>query len=303
MLTGLKLQQAFRKESHGARGEVALFRAFIRAFSALGAEALAREYHGNRYQVTFQQARGAGRSTPRCELCDVLIVHYPMGNPSAARITFNQAKVTSKPFGCHGNAQLSKPYSFQANLEQWDLLANRPLIAPATRTFKPPSDLLSSALLPSVGTFGVFYPVGHGFDFAYFVADGLTALNNAAGRSGTLQWGNPLYQLRTVSGHTEITGTCCIQMFGHALQMGYVGTPVTQLLSSSSRPSVLRAWLARVLIALRREHQASELPNELLEGLELIRAIEGGDDLVSGDEPAPVRAVVLVRTDGNHQYE
>ncbi len=282
---------------------MALFRAFIRAFSSLGSEALAKEYHGNRYQVTFNQARGAGRSTPRCELCDVLIVNYPMGNPSAARITFNQAKVASKPFGCHGTARLSKPYTFPANLEQWDLLSNRPLIGPATRTFNPPSDLLSGAILPSVGTFGVFYPVGQEFDFAYFVADGLTALNNLGGRSGTLQWVNPLHQIRTVSGHTEITGTCCIHMFGDALQMGYVGTPVTQLLNSSNRPSALRAWLASVLVALRREHQDSELPNELLQGLDLAGATEDGNALLGGEGPAPVRAVVLVRTDGNHQNE
>lgn len=301
MNTGFKLQHGFYHQSLGAQGELALFRALIRAFGTLGDGALAKEYHGNRYQVTFKQARGAGRLTPRCELCDVLIIHYPMGNPSAARITFNQVKVASKPFSCHENTQFNKPFSFRANLEQWDLLSNRPHIGPATRTFNPPPDLLAGALLPSVGTFGVFYPVSHGFDFAYFVANGLTALNNLAGRSGTLQWANPLHQLRTVSGHREITATCCIRTFGDALDMGYVGTPVTQLLNSSTRPSALRAWLTRILVTLRRENQDSELPNELMEGLDLAQTTEGRAALVGEEGPAPGKAVVVVRTDTRHQ--
>lgn len=294
MITGLKLQNAFQKQSLGARGEVALFRAFINAFNALGTEALAKEYHGTRYQVTFHQARGAGRPTPRCELCDVLIIHYPIGNPSAARITFNQAKVSSKPFGCYVNARLSKPYSFRANLEQWDLLSNRPIISPATRTFQPPSELLSSAILPSVGTFGVFYPVGSRFDFAYFVADRLSAVNNGYGKSGTLQWMNPLCQFRKVAGHTEVTGTCCLRVFGEALEQGYVGTPISQLLTNSTNPFELRAWLARILVALRQEFRDSQLPEDLLRGLDL-KSVDDDRTSLSVGGPEPIRAVVLVR--------
>ncbi|QDW67903.1 hypothetical protein FPZ22_08130 [Luteimonas granuli] len=283
----------------GARGEVALFRAFIKSFNALGPEALAKEYHGNRYQVTFQQARGAGRSTPRCELCDVLIIHYPAGNPSAARLTFNQAKAASKPLGCLGLASLHQPYSFGANLEQWDLLSNRPLVRPATKTFQPPSDLLSGALLPSVGSFGVFYPASAGFEFAYFVADRLNPLRNGPSRSGTLQWTHPLHQLRKVAGYTEVLGTCCIRKFGEALELGHVGTPVLHLLSRSAE---LRAWLAGALVALGREHRESQLPQELLTGLELGRSVEDGTSR-RGEEPAPVRAVILVRTESSRHGE
>lgn len=296
MITGRKLQSAFHTQAIGARGELALFRAFIRAFNALGTEALAKEYHGNLFQVTFQQARGAGRSTPRCELCDVLIIQYPADDPSAARLTFNQAKVASKPFGCHRRPRSIKPYSFRASLEQWDLLSNRPLISPATRTFQPPSDLLSSAVLPSVGTFGVFYPAKRGFDFAYFVADRLRVLNNGSGRSGTLRWTNPLPQLREIAGYKEVTGTCCIRKFGEALDLGYVGTPVRELLKNSTGPSELRDWLSGVLVALSRENRDSQLPGELLRGLELERSAEEGNTLLNGEGPALVRAVILVRT-------
>lgn len=299
MNTGFKLQRTFQTQSVGARGELALFRAFIRTFNMLGTEALAKEYHGNRHQVTFQQARGAGRSTPRCELCDFFIIYYPAGAPSAARLTFNQAKASSKSFGCNGMANAIKPYGFRANLEQWDLLSNRPSIYPATRTFQPPSDLLSGAILPSVGTFGVFYPVGFGFEFAYFVAERLSVLNNGSRRSGTLQWKTPLHQLRQVAGYTEVTGTCCIQKFGEALELGHIGTPARQLLNNSTRSSVMRAWLTSVLVALSREHPDSELPEDLLRGLELERSDSEGFTPLEEKGSALVRAVILLRTEGS----
>ncbi|EJM81314.1 hypothetical protein PMI34_05219 [Pseudomonas sp. GM74] len=290
-MVGSLLRDSFRTESVGARGEIALFRAFIRAFNALGPNAVAEEYHGNRYQVTFSAARGAGRTVPRCELCDVMIIHYPAGNPNAARVTFNQAKVTTNELICGSRA--SVPYNFRANLEQWDLLSNRPSISAATATTHLPYDLLSSALLPSVGTFGVFYPQGSGFDFAYFVADGLWPLKNSENRTGTLQWGTPLQVVRKIGHYKEATATCCMYTFGEALSMGLIGTPLHQALYGSSGTPALRNWLASVLVSLREKHADSELPNELLEGLELMRDVE---EPSRGGEPSTPRAVVLIRT-------
>lgn len=57
-------------------------------------------------------------------ICDVLIISYPKGSPEKARITWNQAKVTSKNLPHRDLNQ-----RFKANLEQWDLLANRPLVS------------------------------------------------------------------------------------------------------------------------------------------------------------------------------
>lgn len=67
MMTGSRLRGAFKRESIGQRGEIKLFQAFIRAFNALGSDVLAKEYHGSKFQVTFQQQRGKGRNNPRCE--------------------------------------------------------------------------------------------------------------------------------------------------------------------------------------------------------------------------------------------
>ena len=296
MTTGMKLKRAFLNESKGKSGEIALFQAFIRSFNALGSNALAKEYHGSRYQVTFNEGRGAGRLTPRCELCDVMIVHYPSSNASAARITFNQAKVTTNAIGCRRTSIAVGPDSFRANLEQWDLLSNRPSINPATKKFNPPKGLLSGAILPSVGTFGVFYPSGASFDFAYFVASELRPLTNGHSRSGTLQWATPLNMTRSISGHEEVTGTCCLLTFGDALEQSQIGTPITPLLYGAAGSAQMRGWLTRVLLSLRREHPESQLPNELIKGLEIGSIAEGRNLIIHAGEPSPPRAVILIRT-------
>lgn len=289
-MIGIALQNAFRKESLAARGEIALFRAFIRAFNALGSNALAQEYHGNRYQVKFGATRGAGRPVPRCELCDVMIIHYPVGNPSAARVTFNQAKVSSNSLKCA--PMVLAPYKFRANLEQWDLLSNRPSISATSAKIHLPDDLLSSALLPSVGTFGVFYPKGQGFDFAYFVANGLSPLKNGYKPSGTLQWKTRLGQVRKIGHYKEITATCCMETFGRSLELGLIGTPLQQILYGPTGATEMRTWLGSVLSSLREIHPDSDLPNELLEGFELPR-----EESFWKVERSTPRAVVLVRTE------
>ncbi|WP_447797006.1 hypothetical protein [Pseudomonas moraviensis] len=294
-MTGRKLQRAFARESKGARGEIQLFRAFIRAFRALGPDALALEYHGSRYQVTFRQGRGAGRPFPRCELCDVLIVHYQEGSPSAARMTFNQAKVTTNSLGCSAPLKAPGHQSFKANMEQWDLLSNCPPIHPATKTFHPPGDLLSSAVLPSVGTFGVFYPVHNRYDFAYFVASELSPIAVSPSRQGTLQWKHALNAIRTIAGHEEITGTCCLHTFGRALEKNLIGTPIRPLLTGSTGIP-MRGWLAKVLVSLRDAYSDSDLPHELLMGLELGIDAEGQNPMRYTGDAAPPKAVVLIRT-------
>lgn len=295
-MTGSKLQNAFRKKAVGKRGEIALFQAFIEAFNSLGQNALAQEYHGNKYQVVFDAKRGNGRATPRCELCDVMIIQYPTGNASAARVTFNQAKVTKNDLGCSRSPSAAGFESFQANLEQWDLLSNRPPVRNATTSFYPPINLLSDAILPSVGTFGVFYPSGSSFDFAYYVARGLTPLTNHYNRSGTLQWVTRSHSVFKKDGFEEITGTCCLETFGDALERGQVGTPVWPLLHGKNG-SQMQGWLREVLILLAQENPDSSLPEDLLNGLEL-RNFETELDLVTRDTaPTLPRAVILVKTD------
>ena len=296
MSTGSIFRKGFQANAKGVKGEVALFRAFIKAFNVLGKESISKEFHGNKYQVTFNNGRGVGRPNPRCELCDVAIIQYQEGQASSARITFNQAKVTSKYFGCGVTSSSAALYKFSADLEQWDLLSNRPYLSQAVSTFLPPKKLLSGAVLPSVGSFGVFYPVGGTFEYAYFVADGLYPITNNAGKSGVLRLKTPLFKIRTISGFDEISGTCCLETFGDALDAGLIGTPISRLISTSAAQSrELRGWFSGLIKGLQQDYPDSELPSELLAGLELNQVSEEIGDDYSGDNRR-LKAVVVVRT-------
>lgn len=265
----INLEQQFFKESSNKKGEIALFRAFIRVLNNIGPNSLAHEYHGNRYQVTFNALRGAGRSVPRCELCDVMIIYYPEGNPDLARFTFNQAKVTKKPLNYLPTTTL--PYNFQANLEQWDLLSNRPIITSVTKKNQFPPDLLASAILPSIGTFGIFYPTNTGFDFAYFVANELSPLNNNSSAAGTLQWKSKLNQVRNINNYNEVTSACCMFSFGLFIEHGLIGTPIQPTLYGTSGSAEMQSWIKGILSSLNGLYPDSELPTELLMGLDLGR--------------------------------
>jgi len=295
-MLGSILQSRFASGAVGKTTEIQLFRELINVFNSLGADSLAHEYHGNKHQVIFNAMRGAGRPTPRCELCDVMIIQYSADNASAARVTFNQAKVTKNALGCSSAAKAVGPDSFSANLEQWDLLANRPTIGTATASFDPPSDLLSAAILPSVGTFGVFYPSGSTFDFAYYIARDLVPLNNNPGRSGTLQWPSSSTIITHPMGYQEITGTCCLLTFGDALEDGLVGTPVWPLLYGAKGSRQMRSWLKEELLKLRRIYPESSLPDELISGLELEGLVDEADFMTRGAPPSSPRAVILVKT-------
>lgn len=172
------------------------------------------------------------------------------------------------------------------------MLSNRPSISATTAKINLPADLLSNALLPSVGTFGVFYPKGHGFDFAYFIANELSPLKNNYKPSGTLQWKTQLGQVRKIGHYDEITATCCMYTFGLSLELGLIGTPLQQVLYGSTETTEMRLWLGSILSSLQEMHPDSDLPNELAEGFELTL-----EEPYRKFELSTPRAVVLVRTE------
>lgn len=299
MTLGAALQAEFAVLAASKRREVDLFRSFIDAFNSMGIEAISTEYHGSKYQVTFPQSRGAGRPVPRCELCDVVIIQYPTNAAQKARITFNQMKVTNKTFShCARNRKSAFSYSFAANLEQWDLLAHRPLIKSAVSTFNPASDLLSNATLPSVGSFGVFYPRAGTYDFAYFIAEELNPLTNNKSRSGTLRMTKKMIERRHSSGYYEVTGSCCFFKFGDALERGLVGSPLQLMLNPAAGDGgEMKAWLSTLLSELRATNPDSNIPQELASGLEL-EIDEGLADRGHVSNTASIRAVIAIRTNG-----
>ncbi len=293
---GHQLESSFSAASSGIRGEIDLFRALIKALVGLQGAAVAEEYHGAKSHVVFSAKRGAGRRYPRCELADLLLLTFRRGrgNAASARMTWMQAKVSSSPLSlCHVKSVPNQSrIAFGANLEQWDLLAHRPGIRGATSRFQPPTDLLSAAVLPSIGSFGVFYQQGSKFNMAYFVGDYLVPLNNHASRSGTLIFKHSS-SIRKIGCFREATVTCCLYYFGMAIESGMVGSPVLSLLSTGRGPArtARRAWVRSLLRGLAEDRPESELVRELtgLLGLDLGDA---GESPVP--TPIPARFVVLL---------
>lgn len=288
---GAQLQSAFRTRAVHVRGEVALFRALIEAATSIQGPVVAKEYHGTQSHVLFSPQWSGARAHPRCELADLLLLSYRSGAARSVRMTWLQAKVTSNDLSCA--SPMACP-SFHGNTEQWDLLAHRPVIRGATSSFQPPGDLLSAAILPSVGSFGAFYPSAGAHDLAYYVADLLCPTRTGA-RYANLAY-VPTGAIRTVGGYQERTTACCLEELGEAIAAQLVGSPV---LSWSFGPAheARRAWLGRLLSSWMRNPDPghAQVARELRQVLEF----PAGDEPieVSTEPPLPARTALIVRVD------
>lgn len=135
------------------------------------------EYHGNRSQVTFNGDGTWAKTNQRCELADLMIVTFRETAPVSIRLTFLQAKSERKH---HSNVCGSKCL-FNAKTHQWYLLSERPEIKGCCKDFRPPENLLSDAISPSVGSFGFFYKNNNNSDYEvyYSSADNLFPINES----------------------------------------------------------------------------------------------------------------------------
>jgi hypothetical protein len=146
----------------------------------------AEEYHGGAHQVRFSGSAPYLRSDPRCELSDLLIVVY---SPRSRRVRLTYLQAKSERLTISSVCG----HRFSANLEQWFLLSTRPSIN-GVGSFAPPADLLSGALLPSVGTFAFFFKdlAGH-FEIYYASASFLAPAGTYGQRYGTLAANGPCH--------------------------------------------------------------------------------------------------------------
>lgn len=250
---------SFRTLTRGfSHKEIPLFRAMRSALIGLSGQFQIEEYHGTSHQVKFTGNGSYARTQARCELSDLMIVTY-----SAifhhVRLTYLQAK--SERATLH--SACGRPFS--ANLEQWFLLSTRPSIEGAG-AFNPPPDLLSNALLPSVGSFAFFYKDGTGdFQTYYAAANHMSPPATYSQKYGKLKAVGPCMVVNN-AGHAE-----CLAAFGNAsfaksLYRLEIGTPV-----HGANPQSLstRNWLAANLRAqiqnAREIDRPSVLAQELLE--------------------------------------
>lgn len=140
--------------------EIQQFRALMRSFSSLKNNFKVEEFHGMKHQVIFNGEGSWGRSPARCEISDLLIVSYRKYPTFQARATLLQAKKSNDKHSnlCSTSSNLIPSIDFKANLEQWDLLSRRPNVLPY-KPFDCRPDILSGAILPSIGSLGVFHKI------------------------------------------------------------------------------------------------------------------------------------------------
>lgn len=159
------------------------------------------------------------------ELSDLWIITYSP-KLKKARMTFLQAKFEKKI------KSSNKPFNFQGDYFQYDLLSKRPQIINSNK-FNFPNNILSSAISDSVGSFGVFYfNQNKILDFAFAVASDITIHTKPAVSCRTKQ--RQLYfqrncNLRNVKkSGLELRSTLSADCFECALLDLLIGTPIEQ---------------------------------------------------------------------------
>lgn len=216
--------------------ETDLFEALALAFAAHPNVVADPSFHGSKHQVTFSGTTkwAWSRTTTRCELADLLIISF-RSSPPSARMCFVQAKREPRPMN-------NRPV-FGANLLQWDLLARRPLIKPHG-SFNAPPDLLSSAILPSVGSFLFFFPVAkYLYEGLYCVASDLAPVGQGAQRMGQLKLPSGPF-VRRINRSPELIVAPSIACFAAGLFSLLIGTPI---LANDQYGQEVRTWLKSLL--------------------------------------------------------
>lgn len=260
---GKALAKAWKQESSAVPyREPLLFRAFRAAILSLSNQFLIEEFHGNKHQVAFVGRGSWCRKLPRCEISDLLILTFRERPSISVRMTFLQIKRAGNLQSlCHEYPNFRTPRIFSANLEQWDLLSRRPSIL-GIPPFDPPAHLLRGALLPSVGSYGVFHKVDKkAVGFLYSSAHMLRPVGKPNSKHWRLMTRACNHQIRRIlSGYTETVMTCCLAYFGAHLFDGTIGTPIDLVNVTSTADRLwrmeTRTWLANVLSSLIRTTDA-----------------------------------------------
>ena len=255
-----ELADRFEHHAHGVGpGELPQFRALMRALREVNQGVRVAEFHGSGHQVFQPVVTPWVRSSGRCELSDLCIIWFRTRRKREGRITFLQAKRSHRAHSvfswfstvrdhalpwpsrlvcdhlihvlqrsiAHGEVLCLPDHPFEQEFEadstQWHLLNRRPRVV-GHGGFAPPPDLLSGAILPSVGSYGVFHEWRGDRTFFYASADLLAS--NALGSAGHCRLSMSSEQpFRQLGGYNEQTWACCPCMFGLGLYSGIIGSP------------------------------------------------------------------------------
>lgn len=158
--------------SFSTHNEVSLFRELAGAIQANSKSVFIDETHGpKKCNVYFTNCLGA---KDRCEISDLLIVTF-ISKDRPLRATFCQAKKEPKSEWASSKSKV-RQLDFNAQFNQWDLLARRPRISGAEK-FSPPENLLSGAASSSIGSFGTFYERNGTIEVFHSVAEFVSCRN------------------------------------------------------------------------------------------------------------------------------
>lgn len=289
----------------GITGEIAYFRALQNAFTGISKNYQIEEYHGSSHQIVFNgSAHRWARRTARCELSDLMILAFRKNPSPSIRLSFIQAKF-DKASHAHLGARMPKQISLNANLEQWDLLSRRPRLSPANRSFTPMPDLLSGALLPSVGSF-IFLRAPHTSvipSLTYESADAISITGSPTSKHAKVTT-NLTTNFRNVGPFLEMSSTASCRRFGAALHLHLVGTPIHQEpvgTNGNQNPdsiyrSNVRSWLLGVFEQYLLSNNNRPVLNELIYLLRRTAEPPRDKDIV---EYNPPKNLILLKTDSS----
>lgn len=229
MSFGKDLSEEFQKLTCGAIfDEVALFTklqdAFINLKSVSKYEYAVEVIHGRTSLVDFQfnsswTSKIPYGNTVRRELSDMLFVLYSLKN-NTIRISYMQ------------NKKGDSSDKFKADLCQLHLLSQRECIIskPIPECLFGDPNILSHAILPSIGSYGVFYQLGDRTEMAYYPAE-LLHPKQATGSSVVriIKYDHRRFDRVLINkGFEENQGTRCLMDFGNALTKMQIGTPINR---------------------------------------------------------------------------
>lgn len=148
-------------------GEVECFKSLLKALKN-NSSTICKEYHACAY-VEFNRRYSVGKKNiGKCEIADLYILVFSSSKKHLPKHTFLQAKFEKK--------DLEKIYlpignnNFKINFTQWDLLNNRPTIAPIGKMKNMlPINVLKSASYKSIGSFGFFIKDKNGANNIEFI--------------------------------------------------------------------------------------------------------------------------------------
>jgi hypothetical protein len=215
-----------KRTAKGNLSEVDLFRQMMAVFKiCYGATVILSETHRNYVGFsTIDLATKKNIPNQTREISDLHIITY---SPTLriARETYLQAKATSKGLN-------NGTFQFDGDWYQYDLLSRRPVVQRPLK--KPPywraiccPHFLNKSILPSMGSYGIFYETGHNnINFAYQPANQLVSSGTGITcRSFEINANVPKYA--NMLGIPDLQHTYDVDEFEYAVTHNLIGSPIT----------------------------------------------------------------------------